>query len=117
MKRESMKRQFWGVILVIVGILAIIQLMTSPFSLTLRFWPVVLTLLGLSIMVDSVSRRISWFQLALGAWVGGIGLFDILAESGMTALTGGEVLRHGWPILLVAVGLEILFGSKKGIQW
>ena len=44
------------------------------------------------------------FTLGLGLWIAAIGLFNILAQAGVTTITGGDVLRMGWPLLLIALG-------------
>lgn len=39
-------------------------------------------------------------------------MFEILANTGVTAIAGEEIFRNGWPILLVALGASILFGGR-----
>ncbi|MGE5672506.1 MAG: cell wall-active antibiotics response protein LiaF, partial [Mycobacterium leprae] len=64
---------------------------------------------------DSLFRRTRWFGLALGIWLGGIGLFDILSNAGVTTLTGRDFLHSAWPLLLIAVGAKVLFG--RTFRW
>lgn len=108
-----MKRIIWGIILLVLGVLVLLQVL-GVVNFGLAFWPVVLLLIGLTIIWESVSNRfISWFLLGLGLWVGGIGLFNILANAGVTQIAGGDIARYGWPIILVTVGLSILFGDRS----
>lgn len=111
-----MRRYFWGLVLIALGVTALLQ-GTGAYNFGLSFWPVVLTLVGLSITVESFTGRRgpSWFGLALGLWIGAIGLFDILHEAGVTpTISGGEIVSAGWPILLIAVGISI--ASGRGIR-
>ena len=79
-----MKRIIWGITLLVLGVLVLLQVL-DVVNFGLAFWPVVLLLVGLTIIWESISNRfISWFLLGLGLWVGGIGLFNILANSGVT---------------------------------
>jgi lia operon protein LiaF len=105
-----LKRQFWGVVITLVGVLALLQVLGLNFGL--QFWPVVLVLVGLSILLPSI-RKLSWFGMALGAWVGGIGLFDILYAADAAPFAGNVIAKAGWPLLLVAIGVSVLFGRKS----
>ncbi len=113
-----MKRRLWGLLLLVLGLLVLLQV-TGVYDFGLSFWPVVLLLLGIAILWESIGfGLISWFTLALGMWVGGIGLFGILSNAGITVLTGSDIARYGWPLLLVAIGLSILFGDRAGfLSW
>ena len=111
-----MKQRIWGFILVVLGILVLLQI-TGFYNFGLAFWPVVLLLLGVAIIWESISFGItSWFLLGLGLWVGGIGLFGILSNAGVTELTGSDLARYGWPLVLVAIGLSILIGDQPRIK-
>lgn len=105
-----MNRYTWGVILIGLGTLALLQsLGFAYFGLT--FWPVAITLFGGYILWSSF-RRTSWFGLALGLWLGAIGLMDILRKAGVTTLSGGDVAMKGWPLLIIAWGIATLLGSR-----
>ncbi|HYG57143.1 MAG TPA: LiaF domain-containing protein [Symbiobacteriaceae bacterium] len=112
-----MKRQVWGSVFTILGILALVQALTS-YNLGLAFWPVVLLLIGFGILWSSF-RRLSWFGLAAGLWLFGIGLFDILNNAGVvTDIDGGYIFRSGWPVVLVAIGISMVFGKRPlRITW
>lgn len=106
-----MKRQFWGLMLIVFGTLALLQ-STGSFYFGLSFWPVVLMIAGLSILWGSF-RSTSWFGLALGLWLTGMGLVDVLHANGLTELTRGDVVSSGWPLVLVAIGLSMIFGRRR----
>ena len=109
-----MKSKIWGVILLLLGIMVLLQL-TGVYNFGLAFWPVVLLLIGLVIVWESISFGWhSWFLLGLGLWVGGIGIFGTLKNAGFSELGGGDIARYGWPLLLVAIGLSILLGDRFG---
>jgi lia operon protein LiaF len=111
-----MKRYFWGIVLIALGVLALLQ-GTGAYAFGLSFWPVVLTLAGLSIAFESFTsyRGPSWFGLALGLWVGAMGLFEILHDAGLSPdIDGYRIAMAGWPILLIAIGLSVFSG--RGIR-
>ena len=108
-----MKRRLWGLIFLALGVLVLLQV-TGVYYLGLSFWPVILVLLAVAILWESIGRSFNcWFMLGLGLWVGGIGLFTILANAGIGSLSGGDIARYGWPLLLVAIGLSILIGDRS----
>lgn len=110
-----MKSRLWGFILLALGILVLLQV-TGVYNLGLSFWPVVLVLLAVAVLWESISHGFnSWFLLGLGLWIGGIGLFGILSAAGVSSLTGSDIARYGWPLLLVAIGLSILIGDRGWI--
>ncbi len=107
-----MKRQIWGIILLVLGVLILLQV-TGVFNFGIAFWPVILLLLGVVIIWESISFGWnSWFLLGLGLWVGGIGLFSMLKNAGLSTIGGGDIARYGWPLILVAIGLSILLGDR-----
>jgi lia operon protein LiaF len=110
-----MKRTVGGVILIALGVMATLQSM-QIYNFGLAFWPAVLVLVGGS-MIWSSFRHTSWFGLALGLYLGGIGLLDILSRAGVTPYTGHDMAAKGWPLILVAVGLSVLFGKKTWWRW
>ncbi len=108
-----MKKRLWGLIFVVLGVLVLLQVL-GVYDFGFAFWPTVLLLLGIVILSESISfGLISWVTLGLGLWVGGIGLFGILSGAGITDISGGDIARFGWPLILVAVGLSILLGDRN----
>jgi predicted membrane protein len=67
----KMKRQIWGVILLLLGILVLLQVI-GVYNFGLAFWPVVLTAAGVVIIWESLSFGwTSWVIARLGAlgWI------------------------------------------------
>ena len=108
-----MKHRIWGVILLGIGVLALLQGL-GVYYFGLALWPVVLVLLGLVLVWGSFRHWfLSWFRLGLGLWVGSIGLFEILFNAGVTTIAAREIVNFGWPFLLIAFGLSIIFGNRS----
>ncbi len=108
-----MKKRLWGVIFLVIGALVLLQVL-GVYDLGLTFWPTVLFLLGIVILTESISfGLISWITLGLGLWVGGIGLFGILSGAGLTGISGSDIARFGWPLILVAIGLSFIIGDRN----
>ncbi|HYF92673.1 MAG TPA: LiaF domain-containing protein [Symbiobacteriaceae bacterium] len=107
-----MKRQFWGFIITAVGVMALLQVLEVA-EFGLEFWPVVLVLVGIGILWSSF-RGAHFFGLALGLWLSGIGLADILVNAGVNTgeITGHTIAVNGWPLLLVAIGVSLVFGKR-----
>lgn len=111
-----MKQRIWGFTLLVLGVLVLLQV-TEIYNFGLAFWPVILLFLGIAILWESIGFGVtSWFLIGLGLWVGSIGLFGILSNAGVTELTGGDLARYGWPLVLVAIGLSILIGDRPRIK-
>lgn len=110
---KVLNRFIWGFLLVGLGVLFLLQ--TFGYPIALSFWSVIALGAGISIIYGSLGRRRSpsWFGLLLGAWVGAIGLFDILSRSGISLITGGDIARAGWPLLLIGIGLSVLLGRSR----
>ncbi len=95
-----------------LGVLALLQGI-GLYNFGLTFWPVILVLAGGALLWGSFKRgKCLWVLLGLGLWIGGIGLFEILTNAGVTFITGDDIFRHGWPMLLVALGISILLGDR-----
>lgn len=110
-----MKHRIWGLALLVLGVLALLQGI-GIYNFGLAFWPVILVLAGgLLVWGSFYNGRSLWILLGLGMWVGGIGLFEILANAGVAAVAGEQIFRHGWPILLVALGVSLIFGRRPRV--
>jgi lia operon protein LiaF len=111
-----MKRSVWGVILIALGLMATLQSIDPVrYHFGLAFWPVLWVMAGGSILY-SAFRRTSWFGMAVGLYLGAMGLADILHNAGVFTFDGGDILAKGWPLILVAIGVSILFG-KANMSW
>lgn len=111
-----MHKYFSGLSLMVLGTLALMQSL-GFFYAGLTFWPALVLWIGLEIVWGSLFDHWhgpSLFGTALGLVVAGWGLTQILANAGlMAAVTVGELVRIGWPVLLVALGLSLLFGRRR----
>lgn len=111
-----MKRQFWGAIFTVLGVVALLRVFNIGPDLELHFWPVVVGIAGLGILGASF-RRTNWFGLALGLWLTAIGAFSVLANYNLP-LTAEQIARGGWPLLLVAIGVSMVFGRTRfSVSW
>jgi lia operon protein LiaF len=72
------------------------------------FWPLILIAVG----VQGMTQRGGW---GWGLFLLGLGLFFQARNLGFIDLTLGEVIRYGWPVLLIYWGLVMIFrpGGKK----
>lgn len=104
-----------GLTLIALGTLALLQ-MLDMYNFGLTLWPALVVWIGLEIVWGSLfDQRHSpfIFGAALGLFVAGLGLVRILANAGLPiALSTSEMLRLGWPSLLIAVGLSLMFGRS-----
>jgi predicted membrane protein len=104
--RGSQGRIFWGLILIAVGVLFLLDQMNElDFGyLFSRYWPVIFILIGLSIIIGNGFKNIG-----PGVFFILFGTFFLLAHLG---LLGHRAWDYVWPILIIAVGLWIL--AKPG---
>lgn len=109
-------RILWGVVLIVVGTLLALQTF-GVLPVALPFWPIVWTIVGTYLVVDSLRpmfrRGPSWIKLTLGLWIGAIGVADLLHTNGIITITGDDVWRLGWFVLLIGAGLALIFGEKR----
>lgn len=114
-----MKRQLWGFIIVLVGVLALLQ-GTGQYNFGLSFWPVVGALAGFGILRSSL-RKVSWFGIALGLWLFAMGVVSMVDRAGVAlpmGLDAGMVARAGWPLMLIAIGVSVIFGrARMSVVW
>jgi len=104
-------RYFAGLLLIALGVVFLLE--TMGFAPIRSSGSVVLILVGLLIAGRGiVGRRPNLFKIGLGLWIGAIGLFSILSRAGVTTLTGGDVARRGWPLLLICMGLSLLLDRR-----
>lgn len=107
-----MKKQFLGVTLVVVGVLAMLQGL-NMYNFGLEFWPVVMVIFGGLVMVSSLKRfPPQWFGLVIGGFLLAAGGLDIAHNAGLSAYGGSMITAQFWPVLLIAIGLSVLFGRR-----
>lgn len=115
----TVHKQFTGMTLIVLGGLALLQTLNiANFGLSL--WPALLVWIGLEIVWGSAFDHWhgpSLFGMALGLFVAGIGVVKMMANAGWAvSLSTGEIVRYGWPVLLVALGLSLLF-RRRNWHW
>ena len=101
---------FWPLILVALGVIFLLRnigaLSGDAWDNLLKLWPVLLIAIGL----DSLYRR----EGVAGAvfWIG-LGVVFLLTNLGVFAWNAWDVILNLWPILLIAIGLDILVGRRS----
>jgi predicted membrane protein len=101
--QKNQGRIFWGILLVILGVLFLFDQMDKlDFGdLVGRYWPVIFILMGLSILLSNNFKNI------------GSGVFFILFGAFFLLLRlrvfDRAVWHYAWPLAIIAVGLWILF--------
>lgn len=108
-----MKRTFWGIILIALGAVFLLQsIAPGQYNFNLGLWPVLAIVGGLAILGNAF-RYPNWFGIALGLWLSGYGVFETLHRAGVWEYAGSDILSKGWPLLLVAIGASIVFGRRS----
>jgi hypothetical protein len=109
-RRQTRGSIFWPILLITLGAVFLLRnvggLSGDAWDNLLRLWPVLLIALGL----DSLYRR----EGVAGAvfWIG-LGVVFLLANLGMFAWNVWDVVFNLWPILLIAIGLDIVLGRRS----
>ena len=100
---------FWPLFLVVAGILFLANnlgvMSGEGWNLVLRLWPVLFIVGGLDSLYrgDGIAGPILWI---------GVGTLFLLGNFGYLAISSWQVLLNYWPVLLIAVGIDILFGRR-----
>jgi predicted membrane protein len=102
-ERKNQGRIFWGLLLVILGVVFLLDRMgrLDFGDLIGRYWPVIFILIGISILLSNNFRNV------------GSGIFFILFGTFFLLLRlrvfDQAVWRYLWPLAIIVVGLWILF--------
>jgi hypothetical protein len=100
----------WPILLVVVGIIFLLSnlglLGGNLWGSIWRLWPVILIAIGL----DSLFRR---SEIAGPVFMIVLGSVLLMNTLGMIGWETWDVLWRLWPVLLVAVGIEILIGRRS----
>lgn len=103
---------FFPLLLITIGILFLLTntgvISGSIWDILLRYWPVLLIMMGLDGLLKGDGLVGAIFILALG-------VVFLLSNLGMLALNIWEVILRLWPLLLVAIGLDILVGRRSRV--
>ena len=101
---------FWPLLLIAAGILLFMnnlgQLPGTTWDVVLRLWPVLLIAAGL----DGFWRGEGYAGATV---VTGLGVIFLLGNLGYLTFTAWDLILRLWPILLVAVGLDIILGQRR----
>ena len=101
---------FFPLVLIILGVIFLLNnigvLTGDVWNTILQLWPVLLIALGL----DTILRR----QGLVGpVFLIGLGIVFLLANYGLLAVNVWDVVLRLWPVLLVAIGLDIVIGRRS----
>jgi hypothetical protein len=103
---------FWPLFLVAAGILFLANnlgvLSGSGWDLIVRLWPVLFIVAGLDGMYrgDGIAGPIFWIA---------VGTLFLMGNFGYLAIGSWQILLNYWPVLLIAIGIDVLFGQRRAI--
>jgi len=110
LKRKHRPSFIWPIILIAVGTIVLLGnlgiIEEGIWNQLWRLWPVVFIAIGL----DSLFRR---NEIAGPVFMIGLGIVILLTSLGLFGWGIWDIFWRLWPILLVAVGLEIIVGRRK----
>lgn len=103
-KRHARKRIFWGLILVGLGVMFLIERFDFlELAMMWRFWPLVLLMAGLvDVLTATRWRHIGegMNQIVIGFWI-----FACLER------LWGFTWSNSWPVLLIGIGVSVVLGA------
>ncbi len=109
-KREHPHSFVWPIIFIAVGVIFLLSnlglLGDDVWSMIWRLWPLFFIAIGL----DSLFRR---KEIVGPVFMIGLGCVFLLSSLGLLGWGAWDVLWRLWPLLLVAVGLEIIVGRRS----
>jgi len=110
MKTWRRRSIFWPLLLIVAGILLFLnnlgQLPGTTWDGVVRLWPLLLIVAGL----DGFWRGEGYAGATV---VTGLGVIFLLGNLGYMKFTAWDLILRLWPVLLVAVGLDILVGRNR----
>ena len=106
-QRHSSGRIFWGLVLILLGVLFLLdQMGRADFGdLISSWWPLILVAAGLWQLISSNFRELTGglFLIALGA----------LFQLAKLEILGRSVWHYIWPALIIGLGLWVLIGAFR----
>ena len=106
-KRHSI---FWPLLLIVVGVILLLNTLGvisgSVWDILIRLWPLLFILGGL----DSLFRGDSWVWGIISL---GFGTAFLMANFGYLQIGAFSLLLRLWPLLLVAIGLDLIFSGRS----
>ncbi|PZD94321.1 cell wall-active antibiotics response protein [Paenibacillus sambharensis] len=115
MNRNVVNRLFWGLFIAGLGVLFLLK-QTGFFpglelgSLIGKFWPGILILLGLQSIIDERKHGGGWWGSVLLV----LGCYFLARNFGLIGLSIGDLIRVGWPVILIVVGINMIFKPGRG---
>lgn len=101
---------FWPLLFIAVGVILFLNnigaISGSSWEVLFKLWPLILIAAGL----DAVWRREGYVGSTV---VIGLGVVFLLGNFGRLQFGSWEMILRLWPILLVALGLDLLIGQRK----
>lgn len=109
-KRKRRFGLFFPLLLIAIGVIFLLYNMGiisgDAWSVVWQFWPVLLIVIGL----DNIFKR----EGLVGAtFMIGVGVIFLLANLGYLNVSVWQMIFTLWPILLIAIGFDILFGHRS----
>jgi hypothetical protein len=110
-KQQKKRRPsfIWPIILITLGVMFLLSnlgiIEENIWNQFWRLWPLLFVVVGL----DSLFRR---NEIAGPVFMIGLGLVILFSSFGLIGWGSWDILWRLWPILLVAVGLEIIIGRR-----
>jgi hypothetical protein len=102
---------FFPLLLIIVGLLLFLGSVQGFQNYTwewiFRLWPLIFVVAGL----DSLYQ---WHRFVGAVVLIGVGVIFLLANFGTLAISPWGVVLHFWPVLLVALGLDLIISRRSG---
>jgi len=108
-QHEHRRGFFFPMLLIAIGVFLFLTntgvVEGSAWSLFSTYWPVLIILMGL----DGYIKQEGWVW---PTFLLGLGTLLLLGNLNLLPISAGQMLLRFWPILLVALGLDIAFGRR-----
>lgn len=76
------------------------------------FWPVLVIVWGVSNLIRLFGQHFGWFRLVFYGLVTTFGVLQLLENLKLSDIRAIQVFSQWWPLFILAIGLEMLFGSR-----
>lgn len=110
MNKRNRPSIFWALILIAIGVVLLLNslqiLPGNVFELILKLWPLLFIIGGLDNIIQG--RGWVWAVISLG-----LGTIFLLANFGYLPWNSLSLLLKLWPLLLVALGLDLIFQGRS----
>lgn len=100
---------FWPLLLIGAGVIFLLQnagvISGNGWELFLRFWPLLIIVGALDGLWrgDGIAGQIFWL---------GVGVIFLLSNLGYLGISVWELVFRFWPVLLIAIGIDVLIGRR-----